>query len=223
MLRPIMGLQQFERRLERLVEGVFAKAFRVGLQPVELGRRLTREMDAQRTLGVRGTIAPNRFVFALAPSDFERFQSFSDALVRELADAAREHARDDGYVFLGPVQVELEPDESLTPGMFLISGSVEEAAGGGAVGSLVFSDGSRIPVADEPVTIGRMADSTVVLTDESVSRRHAEVRRQGSSIVVVDLGSTTGTKVNGAGIRERRLEDGDEVTVGTTTLRFEAS
>ena len=223
MLPPIMGLQQFERRLERLVEGVFAKAFRGGLQPVELGRRLTREMDANRTVGVRGTIAPNRFVFALAGPDFERFQSFSDALVRELADAAREHARDDGYVFLGPVQVELECDESLTPGMFLVSGSVEEAAGGGAVGSLVFSDGSRIPVADEPVTIGRMADSTVVLTDESVSRRHAEVRRQGSSIVVVDLGSTNGTKVNGAGIRERRLEDGDEVTVGTTTLRVEAS
>lgn len=218
-----MGLQQFERRLERLVEGVFAKAFRGGLQPVELGRRLTREMDAQRTVGVRGTIAPNAFVFALAPPDMERFESFADALIRELADAAREHARTESYVFLGPVQVALEPDGSLTPGMFLVSGSVREAAGGGAVGSLVLSDGSRVPVADEPVTIGRMADCAVVLTDESVSRRHAEVRRQGSNIVVVDLGSTNGTKVNGGGIRERRLRDGDEITVGTTTLRFEAS
>ena len=222
-LRPIMGLQQFERRLERLVEGVFAKAFRGGLQPVELGRRLTREMDAQRTVGVRGTIAPNAFLFALAPADLERFQSFADALTRELADAAREHAREDDYRFLGPVQVALEADESLTPGMFLVSGSVQEAPGGGAVGSLVLPDGSRVTVGEEPVTIGRMADSSVVLTDESVSRRHAEVRRQGSDIVVVDLGSTNGTKVNGAGIRERRLQDGDEVTVGTTTLRFEAS
>ena len=223
MLRPIMGLQQFERRLERLVEGVFAKAFRGGLQPVELGRRLTREMDARRTVGVRGTIAPNVFVFALAPADLERFESFADALTRELADAAREHARTEAYVFLGPVQVTLEGDASLTPGMFLVASSVQEAAGGGAVGSLVLSDGSRVPIAEEPVTIGRMADCAVVLTDESVSRRHAEVQRRGSSIVVVDLGSTNGTKVNGAGIRERRLNDGDEITVGATTLRFEAS
>ena len=218
-----MGLQQFERRLERLVEGVFAKAFRGGLQPVELGRRLTREMDAQRTVGVRGTIAPNAFAFALAPADLQRFESFSDALVRELADAARDHAKGERYSFLGPVDVTLEPDESLTPGMFLVSGSVREAEGGVAVGSLRLADGSRIRISERAVAIGRMAECDVVLTDESVSRRHAEIRRVGSDIVLVDLGSTNWTKVNGTGIRERRLNDGDEITVGTTTMRFEAS
>lgn len=223
MLRGVMGLQQFERRLERLVEGVFAKAFRGGLQPVELGRRLTREMDAQRTVGIRGTIVPNAFVFALAPADMERFSSFSDALVRELADAARDHARNERYSFVGPVDVQLEADESLTPGMFLVSGSVREAEGGQSVGSLRLSDGSRVRITDRPVTIGRTAELDVVLTDESVSRRHAEVRRVGSDIVLVDLGSTNGTKVNGTGIRERRLSDGDEITVGSTTMRFEAS
>ena len=218
-----MGLQQFERRLEHLVEGVFAKAFRGGLQPVELGRRLTREMDANRTLGVRGTIAPNQVAFALAPADKERFESFADALVRELADAAREHARTENYVFVGPVHVTLEEDTALTPGMFLVSGKVKEAAGGATVGTLVLPGGRRVPVTDEPVTIGRMADCTINLSDESVSRRHAEVRRVGSTIVVADLGSTNGTKVNGAGVREHRLEDGDRITVGTTTVRFEAS
>lgn len=222
-VRPIMGLQQFERRLERLVEGVFARAFRSGLQPVELGRRLTREMDAHRTVGVRGVIAPNSFTFALATADLQRFTSFSDALVRELADAAREHARDEGYVFLGPVDVALEEDPSLTPGMFLVSGSVQEAAGGGPVGSLVLADGSRVAVGEEPVTIGRLAECDVVLADSSVSRRHAEVRRQGSEFVVADLGSTNGTKVNGVAVRERRLADGDEISVGSTRLRFETS
>src|SRR5947208_16080217 len=99
---PTMGLQQFERRLERLVEGVFARAFKSGLQPVELGRRLTREMDANRTLGVRGTIAPNHFTFELAPSDFERFKTFEAALKRELADAAVQHGSDEGYAVVGP-------------------------------------------------------------------------------------------------------------------------
>lgn len=218
-----MGLQQFERRLERLVEGVFAKAFRSGLQPVELGRRLTREMDAQRAVGVRGVIAPNAFTFALAPADLDRFQSFSEAMVRELADAAREHARTEGYVFVGPVDVKLEADESVQAGTFLVSGEVREAPGGAVVGSLVLPDGSRVAISDEPITIGRLSDCDVPVSEESVSRRHAEVRRRGSDIVVVDLGSTNGTKVNGAGIRERRLVDGDEITVGSTRLRFEAS
>ena len=218
-----MGLQQFERRLERLVEGVFAKAFRTGLQPVELGRRLTREMDAQRTVGVRGIIAPNAFTFALSPPDLERFESFRDALVRELGDAAREHARSEGYVFVGPVEVTLEADDSLTPGMFLLAGEARAGAGGGAVGSVVLPDGERVSVGDEPLTIGRLAECDVVLADSSVSRHHAEVRRQGSDFVIVDLGSTNGTKVNGAGVKERRLADGDEITVGSAKLRFEAS
>src|SRR5437016_12636073 len=98
-----MGLQQFEQRLERLVEGVFAKAFRSGLQPVELGKRIAREMDLHRTVGVRGVIAPNHFTVALSDSDQERFASFAEALTRELGEAVREHARAEGYGFVGPV------------------------------------------------------------------------------------------------------------------------
>ena len=218
-----MGLQSFERRLERLVEGVFAKAFRSGLQPVELGRRLTREMDARRAVGVRGVMAPNAFVFALSPADMERVSPFADALVRELADAAREHARSEGYRFVGPVEVDLREDPSLTPGIFLVSSELKEAAGGVAVGALVLPDGERVNVAEKPLSIGRLAECDVVLADDSVSRRHAEVRRQGSDIVVVDLGSTNGTKVNGQRVGERTLDDGDLVNVGNATLRFEAS
>jgi pSer/pThr/pTyr-binding forkhead associated (FHA) protein len=91
------------------------------------------------------------------------------------------------------------------------------------VGSLVLADGRRIGLGDEPVTIGRLPECEVPVNDPNVSRRHAEVRRQGADYVVVDLGSTNGTRVNGAGVRERRLADGDEISVGNTTLRFEAS
>ena len=218
-----MGLQQFERRLERLVEGVFAKAFRSGLQPVELGRRLTREMDASRAVGVRGVIAPNAFRFVLAPSDLDRFSSFSDAMARELADAAREHARTEGYIFVGPVEVQLEADDSITPGTFLVASEVREAPGGAVFGTILLPDGTRVPIGDDPVVIGRLAECDVTVADESVSRRHAEVRLHGGDIVVFDLGSTNGTKVNGAGVREHRLKDGDEILVGSTRLRFEAS
>lgn len=217
-----MGLQQFERRLERLVEGAFARAFGGGLQPVEIGRRLTREMDLHRKVGLHGLIAPNHFLVSVSEPDFDRFESFADALVRELAEAAREHARDEGYGFLGPIEVTLQADSNLAAGTFVVVGTIDEGDGLPPA-SLVLPDKQRISIERDPLLIGRLAECAVVINDPNVSRRHAEVRRQGDDVVVVDLGSTNGTRVNGARIGEHRLSDGDEVTVGTTTLRFETS
>ena len=101
-----MGLKGFERRLERLVEGVFARAFKSSLRPVELGRRLVREMDDQRTVNVQGgTAAPNDFTVTLGPDDHAQFAEIEESLTRELSEAARTHAREEGYVFMGPVEV----------------------------------------------------------------------------------------------------------------------
>lgn len=218
-----MGLQQFERRLERLVEGVFAKAFRSGLQPVEVGRRITREMDLARTVGVGGhVIAPNHFDITIDPSDHERFVSYEEALVRELADAAREHARDEGYRFLGPVTVEIDT-ENIGPGVFNVNASVQEGPGGGPHAALVLADGSRVTLGEDPVCLGRSEDCDVQLSDKNVSRRHAEVRREGAGFVLVDLDSTNGTRVNDGRVKRRELTDGDLITVGATTVRFEIS
>jgi len=218
-----MGLQQFEQRIERLVEGAFSKGLRGGLQPVEIGRRLTREMDLMRRVGVRGLTAPNVFVVTLSAADTERFGTFLDALARELGDAAREHARTEGYEFIGPVEVEIQSDSALKPGRYTIKAQMREGLLGLPAASLILPDGSRIPLEAEPVVIGRMPECTVVLTDPNVSRRHAEVKRQGSDVIVVDLQSTNGTRVNGLSIRERVLVDGDDITVGTTILRFQTS
>jgi len=218
-----MGLKQFEQRLERLVEGVFAKTFRSGLEPVELGRRLTREMDMERVVGVNGRVAPNHFEISLGPDDCQRFDSVAEALTRELAEAVRDHAREERYSFMGPVSVELAQDSALGKGEFLVASEMLEAPGGAAVGSLALPDGSRVVIGEEPVSIGRLPECDVAVSDPNVSRRHAEVRRQGNDFVVVDLGSTNGTKVNGAGVRERRLVDGDDISVGGTHIRFEAS
>ncbi len=215
-----MGLEQFERRLERMVEGAFAKAFRGQLQPVELGRRLTRDMDLRRTVGVRGVIAPNRFDIYLATPDYERFESFADVLNRELVEAVREHASDERYLFLGPIEIVIHEDPDLTVSTFAIESEISEAAGT-PTDWLVLPDGRRVGIADEVVTVGRLPECAVVLDDPNVSRRHAQFRREGDSVVLVDLGSTNGTKVNGVLVRERRLTPGDTITVGTTTMRFE--
>jgi FHA domain-containing protein len=214
-----MGLQRFEQRLERLVEGVFAKAFRSGLQPVELGRRLVREMDLHRTLSVRGTLVPNRYMITLGPAERERFTPIETTLITELTDTARQHARDEGYRFAGPVTVALATDPSLGPGAFRLTGALVE---GNAAASLVLADGTRFDIGDQPITIGRAADCELVLADPTISKRHLELRRQGNDVVLIDLGSTNGTRVNGIGVRERVLVDGDEIVLGATVIRFEA-
>src|SRR5215212_8486206 len=122
-----MGLKGFERRLERLVEGAFAKAFKSSLRPVELGRRLVREMDDQRTVNVQGNVAvPNSFTVTLGPEDHGEFAEIEQQLVRDLADAARSHAREEGYVFMGPVEVELRRDDDLGVGSFGLSARFRE-------------------------------------------------------------------------------------------------
>jgi hypothetical protein len=219
-----MGLQRFERGLERLVEGVFAKTFRSGLQPVELGRRLAREMDLRRTVSVNGLVAPNAFLICLSPVDAQQFESAMDVLRRELVEAAREHARSERYSFVGPVSVEIETDEGLKAGMFLVTASLKGQPGGGPIGSLSLNDGRRIRLSDDGAVIGRLPECDVSLPDPNVSRRHAQVKRHGNEFVVSDLGSTNGTRVNGTQVSgERRLHDGDEIGVGATIIRFEGS
>ncbi len=218
-----MGLQQFEERLERLVEGTLAKPFRSNLQPIEIGRRLTREMDLHRRVGVHGLIAPNSFAVTLSAADVDRFANFVDALSRELADAAREHAKAEGYAFVGPVDVRIYEGTRLRTGRFTVVAETVEGPEEVPFAELVLPSGERITIEAEPLVIGRLPECAVVLNDPNVSRRHAEIRHSGSAVVVTDLGSTNGTRVNGITVREQHLASGDEITVGSTTLVFELS
>jgi hypothetical protein len=207
-----------------MVEGAFARAFRSGLRPVEIGRRLVREIDDNRSVDVRGrTVIPNQFSVRISADDNERFAGFHDTLIRELQDAAREHARDEGYTFLGPVEVDLVVDDRMHTGAFQIEGKMLEGTGGSGAGSLVLPTGERVVLGERTISVGRMPESNIVLADPNVSRNHAEIRPQGNTFLVVDLGSTNGTRVNGVRITEQELTDGDELTFGNTRMRFEAS
>jgi hypothetical protein len=219
-----MGLQSLERRLERMVEGVF-RGSRAAIRPIELGRRLVREMDDQRSVDVKGRrVVPNDFKIQLSPRDLASFSDIHDVLQAELVEAAREYAREEGYHFMGPVRVDLVADEAMRPGRFVVMATLRQAAGGVGAGSLIMPSGQRIPLGDRPVTIGRMSECTVPLNDQNVSRRHAEIRPGRGAYVVNDLGSTNGTMVNGTRIAgEQRLADGDILSFGSTYVRFEAS
>jgi hypothetical protein len=208
-----------------MVDGVFARAFRSNLRPIELGRRLVREMDDNRSVDVKGrTIVPNHFTFWLSPPDHVQFSEIEEALVRELGDAAREYARDEGYWFMGPVVVDLLQADDLRPGRFRLESRMQEAGGGAGPGSLVLPDGERVPLGETPCVIGRLPECEVSLNDPNVSRKHAEVRALGTGFVISDLNSTNGTRVNGIMVGpEHPLRDGDLITIGATRLRFETS
>lgn len=218
-----MSLKGFERRLEQAVEGTFSRAFTSSIRPVEIGRRLLREMDTSRSIDVRGrTVVPNAFVVYLSVEDHTALAGVAETLQRELADAAREHAREEGYSFLGPVEVGFEAS-SIRTGTCQVNGHLKEGRGGAGAGSLVLPTGDRIPLGESVVTIGRRAESTIVLSDPNVSRNHAEIRPAGSGWVLVDLGSTNGSRVDGIRVSIQPLEDGNEISFGNTRMWFEAS
>jgi hypothetical protein len=216
-----MGLKRFEERLERLVEGSLSRPFRSSLQPVEIGRRLTREMDLARRVGPRGQlVCPNSFRITLSPDDIDRFESYIDALAKELAETARQHAHLEGYALLGPVEVDLFESSSVKAGQLAVQAEVLEGA---EVCDLVLTDGQRIRLSDRPIVLGRQPDCDVVLDDSNVSRRHAEIVVRDGEVVLSDLGSTNGTKVNGASVRSCVLRIGDAVQIGLSRMLIEGA
>jgi hypothetical protein len=232
-------LRDFERRLGNLVEGFFATTFRTGLQPVELAKRLLREMDDGKTVGVHEVWAPNHFEFTLASADAERFEQVEQALVSELKQVVREAAAERGWGLVGPPEVEFRVDESLSRGRFvcvasLVEGEPEPAGAApmhgrrsdGANATLsVLHDGRpgrTYRLGRSPMTIGRLPECDIVVDDPGASRQHAQIRFDGERYVVSDLGSTNGTLVNDVQAEERALEDGDRVTIGSTVLEFRA-
>ena len=237
-------LHDFERRLEGLVEGLFAKTFRTGIQPVELAKRLLREMEAGHTVGVRQVWAPNHYVFHLSPDDVSRLSGVEHALASELKEVARGGAKERGWRLVGPPEISFEADERVGKGQLRCEASLVEGpdrpmtgemqaigAGTGAVarpttnaGRLyLIENGSRTRTFDldkQVVTLGRMADCDVVIPDPGASRQHAEIRRTNGGFVLADLGSTNGTMVNEATVSEHVLDEGDRITIGRTVLEF---
>jgi Protein of unknown function (DUF3662)/FHA domain len=120
-------LRDFEQRLEGAVEGLFARAFRSGVQPVELGKRLVRAVEDGRAVGVSRVYVPNVYTYELSRRDRERFADYESALARELAALAVETARGNDWAMLGPARVEFETGDDLDVGRFRLASRVEAA------------------------------------------------------------------------------------------------
>jgi hypothetical protein len=228
-------LQRFERRLEGLVEGAFARAFGGVVQPVEVAAALQREAaDKKAIVGAGRVLVPNDYVVELGSSDAERLAEYDEPLRKELADMVSENAKEQGWSFVGPVTVRFEPVEDLATGVFRVrSAVVASQTGATAAGQALEQSSSRrlelvsgsesgrvVQLTGPSVVIGRGTEADVRLTDTGVSRRHAELQVADDGVTLVDLRSTNGTSVNGQRVDRVTLTDGDRIGVGTTVLVF---
>ena len=114
-------LRNIEHRIESLVEGVFGRAFRTHVQPVELARKLAKEMDDGKTVSISRVYVPNEYTLYLAPADREQFEGYEDSLLTELCDYLSEHARREGYALMSTPRVLVEEDDDLEVGEFGIA------------------------------------------------------------------------------------------------------
>lgn len=201
---------------------MFARAFRTGLQPVEIGRRIIKAIDAGQTVDTRGEInAPNHFVVRLAPDDYARFAPMASSLRAELIALVRDHTNELELGLLGRVGVDLVDDPDRRTGMVKVDASFRDGAPpDDSPAHLELADGTIVTLGDQPVRIGRMTDCDVVLADPDVSRYHAELHPSGDSYLLVDLGSTNGVQVGDRPIARRLLLDGDEIRIGPARLRY---
>jgi hypothetical protein len=248
----VRPLQRFERRLEGIVSGVFARAFKGDVEPVELAAALKRELDnTARILSRDRRLVPNHFTLELGPGDFQRLSAYGRTLNQELANELRDHADIQRYTFSGPIEIELTQADQLPTGKFAVRSATVSApprpeppandgrtvqhtapmqppsrpapARRGTPQVMLEVNGRRRPINPPGVVLGRGTDADIQINDPGVSRRHAEIRLmpegpEGVRVVLVDLGSTNGTLVNGRRTAEAELTDGSTVKIGNTTM-----
>jgi len=315
-------LRRIESKLEGVFEGGIGRTFKSNVQPVELARKLAKEMDDNKVISVQTVYVPNAYTVYLAPEDREQFVAYEARLRTELAGYLTEHARREGYSLPNRARVMIETADELDVGTFGIAAEMEEtpppmapdapppgvrlpeefsgepaapvAAAAvtpppppvappappappvapvapvvplppvtvdpfaveeapaapvapvvpvAAVPEPVAAEsvvtpppppppapvaqwvlvwpGGVVPFGDTALVIGRSKDCDVPLADGNVSRRHAEIGRSADGFMLRDLDSTNGTTVNGRRVKSATVGEGDEIMLGTSTLRIE--
>jgi hypothetical protein len=218
---------EFERRLEKVVDGVFSRAFRSEVEPSEIGRRLLRKMEEGKSISVGAVYVPNDYVIDLSSEDHARLEGLMPTLRKEFIDLLKANARQRRWRLPGTVDVRFALDEKAGVGKFDINALHLASEGGDAQGApghkLVLLGTDAIKewrLEHEQATLGRSSSNEIVINDPNASRSHAQVVQRSGEWWLIDLGSTNGTLVNDVLIKERRLVPGDRIKLGATELEF---
>ncbi len=216
-----MGLEAFERRVEGIVESMFSRAAKRGVEPVELGRRMVREAERAKKLSVNAELIPNVFGFHLSPADFLELQPIANDVLAELRKLLAETASERGYRFVGPTNVEFVEDRGQRSGAVYVESSFVAGESHELRPTLMLPEGQKIRLDEHEFTIGRLPSCSLIIDDAKVSRSHAVVTIVDGVGYLRDLSSTNGTFVNGQRVTNGlSLKPGDEIRVGSSTLTY---
>jgi hypothetical protein len=212
-------LDNFEKGLERAVNGAFAKTFKSGLQPVEITAALRRELDTKAAVVSRDRIlVPNKFVVRLSPEDFQRITGLGEALIDELTQLVQTHAAAQRYSFAGGISISFENADNLSQGMIDIRS--ENIKGEVAWTPVLDIDGKRHPITRSRTVIGRGTEADITVDDTSISRKHIEILWDGKRGQVNDLGSTNGALLDGQPVTKSLLAPDSVIDIGRTRIVF---
>jgi Protein of unknown function (DUF3662)/Inner membrane component of T3SS, cytoplasmic domain len=212
-------LDNFERGLERAVNGAFAKTFRSGLQPVEVTSALKRELDTRAVVVARDRIlVPNKFTVLLSPADFSTMSEVGPSLIDEFILQVEQHATTQRYSFAGGISVSLKSNDKLAEGVVAIdSVSVKGAV---AWTPVLEIDGTMHPLTGARTIIGRGSEADITVDDTGISRKHVEILWDGKRGQAKDLGSTNGSKLNGVKLAKAPLDPDSVIEIGRTRIVF---
>jgi Protein of unknown function (DUF3662)/FHA domain len=207
-------LKSVETMIASLVEGTFGRVFRTEVRPMELARKLAREMDAHRTVSVSRVYVPNEYSVWLSPPDRERYEGVEHEVVDELCAYLLEHARREDLILASPPHIAFHTDERLALGEFGIQARLVRPGG---------EDGDAHPPTPQPVEQQERGQTMIYSTSARVGGpvEEAHARRSaprallavgGRRLLVPPTGGTIGRSrdcevlLDDAGVSRRHAE-----------------
>ena len=212
-------LDNFEKGLERVVNGAFTKTFKSELQPVEISGHIRAEMDSKASILSRDRIlAPNTFTVSLSTPDFKRMAALGDSLITELTDLATKHAKKQGFQFGAALAIKLIEDSSLNLGQVSVRSNTQNHEIEWLPTLEV--NGQRFILKLGQTTIGRDVSADIQIQDTGLSRQHFAIIWDGRNAAAKDLKSTNGTRIAGRPISEVAIQGDTQIQAGTNTYVF---
>ena len=212
-------LENFEKGLERIVNGAFSKTFKSEIQPVEIAAAIRAEMDSKASILSRDRIlAPNTFSVSLATPDFKRMATLGESLISELTELSTRHAVKQGFQFGAALSIKLVEDQTLN----MAQVTVRSASQNTKVEWMPTLDvaGKRFLLNKAHTSVGRDASADIQIDDNGLSRKHFEILWDGKNAAVRDLRSTNGTMVAGKKIDEVAIADNTLIQAGRSDFTF---
>jgi Protein of unknown function (DUF3662)/FHA domain len=176
-------LKHIEKRMESLVEGVFGRAFRRQIHPVEIAKGLTKQMDEGRMVSISRTYAPNDFTVHLSKEDTESIRAYQASLNDELIQYASTHAENKNYHLMTPPRIRFEAEDTLRFGEFGVTAKLTGGDGPREKGAPQDTSGQTRIFRTEESSGGEIDQGTATISADE-ARRHGLARE----IVEVVLG-----------------------------------